>query len=351
MICRNLNREFVSDYFHELDAAIEKLSQGREGLVADLPDWVLSPRKITVCITSDREGVALRVEPTEDLESDEIEWIENASPNVLDAAMAPWSFERTNISKTPFFMIGEMLAVQADNPIAPPAVLNKGLIGCGQVADFIQSFSPEKAREESINLWNAAILSDVKPGNFVHKTKQVFKTFAAIIRRKSFLERRIHRYLNEHARLLLPPHKKCYYEHRILQGSNERRIDFLLEREPGMPSILVELESLVHQIFKKNGESTAETNHAKSQIAEWISFIDMDSAANASGDFSFLAGPKQRLVVIGRGLENREQLINSKFSDTTLWTYDLLLEQARDRWNNELENQYRIVGMPQVRPF
>ena len=96
----NLNRELVSGYFNELDTAIEKLSHGGEGLVTRLPDWLLTPRNITICISPDREGVALRVEPTEDLEADEIVWIENASPEDMNAAMAPWSFEGSRVGTT-----------------------------------------------------------------------------------------------------------------------------------------------------------------------------------------------------------------------------------------------------------
>jgi hypothetical protein len=345
--------DLIATYFRVLDAAIEKLSNGQEGFVSGLPGWLLSQREIRVCVTPDGEGAALRVAPNESLESDQIEWIENASPEVVAATIVPWSFGQDirTLGKSPLVIFGGLLLVQADNPIAPPSLEDNGIIGFGQLEGLVSSFSEEKAKEEAVNFWNAALLGDKAPGNFVHKTNQVFRKFAAIIKRKAFLERRIHRYVNEHARLLLPSHTKCYYEHKIHLGTKERRIDFVLEREVGMPAVLIELESPVHKIFKKNGEPTGETNHAKNQIAEWVSYIDMDAAANARGDFSFLSGPKQQLVVIGRGLENRERLINSKFSDTTLWTYDLMLEQARERWNTELENQYRLVGLPQVRPF
>lgn len=72
---------------------------------------------------------------------------------------------------------------------------------------------------------------------------------------------------------------------------------------------------------------------------------------NATGELSFLAGPKQRLVVMGRGLEKRSQLENTRFSDTTFWTYELLLAQARERWNEQLDEQYRLLGLTPQRPF
>ena len=115
--------------------------------------------------------------------------------------------------------------------------------------------------------------------------------------------------------------------------------------------MLIELESPVYNIFRKNGDLTAEANHAKGQIAGWVSFIDQDARTNASGEFSFLAGPKQRLVVMGRGLEDRSRLENTRFSDTTFWTYELLLAHARERWNDQIEAQHKLVGLPPHRPF
>jgi len=38
-------------------------------------------------------------------------------------------------------------------------------------------------------------------------------------------------------------------------------------------------------------------------------------------------------------------------SDTIFWTYELLLAHARDRWNEELETQYRVLDLPSQRPF
>jgi hypothetical protein len=250
------------------------------------------------------------------------------------------------LAKTGLVMFSNILVVEKYNPIAAPALDDGGIVAWGRTRELIESFTIQKAREEAVNFWNAALSGSPEPGNFVHKTRGVFQKFQSMVKRKAFLERRIHRYLAEHARLLLPPHKKCYFEHKVTLGTESRSIDFLLEREPGMPAILVELESPVHRVFRKNREPTAETNHAKNQIAEWFSFIDRDAVTNASGEFSFMAGPKHRLVVIGRGLEDREQLLGSRFTDTTLWTYDLLLEQARERWNAELANQYKIVGLP-----
>jgi hypothetical protein len=66
---------------------------------------------------------------------------------------------------------------------------------------------------------------------------------------------------------------------------------------------------------------------------------------------AFLTGEKQGLVIIGRGLGDREQLLETKFGETVVWTYDLLLDEARGRWNANVQEQYRLLGLPPERPF
>jgi hypothetical protein len=62
-----------------------------------------------------------------------------------------------------------------------------------------------------------------------------------------------------------------------------------LERDAGLPALLIELETPAARIFTKRGEPTKETNHAKAQIAEWVRFIETDSR-NTAGDMAFLRG-------------------------------------------------------------
>ncbi len=248
-------------------------------------------------------------------------------------------------------MVGGLLVVPVDNPIEPPAHEDRSIIGWGNVDQAAGALTLERARFDAVNLWNEATVRVQKTGNFVQETRNIFRKFQAIIKRRAFLERRIHRFLKEQARILLPSHRRFLFDHELRCGNEVRKADFILEREAGLPALFIELESPIHKVFQKNGEFTKEVNHAKHQIAEWISFIERESNINASGEMAFLAGPKQRLVVIGRGLEVREKLLNTKFTDTIIWTYELLLEEARTRWNDEIETQYGIVGLPKQRPF
>jgi hypothetical protein len=151
---------------------------------------------------------------------------------------------------------------------------------------------------------------------------------------------------------MLPPHKRCFIEVRLSRGEEAKKADFILERETGMPALLIELESPHLPLFKQNGEYTANANHAREQIREWVEFID-DEPTNRRGEFAFLAGEKDRLVVQGERLEFREKMNSSKGSDTTMWTYDMLLQEAKERCHAELVSLHVMMGRDpgEVQPF
>ena len=96
---------------------------------------------------------------------------------------------------------------------------------------------------------------------------------------------------------------------------------------------------------------TAQANHARGQISEWVLFIDSDAVKNASGELNFLTGPKERLVIIGRGTEHKERLIDTKFDGVTFWTYDMFIEEVRNRLNNQYASQCQLVGLEIRKPF
>ncbi|MEM5684256.1 hypothetical protein AAHB64_14515 [Bacillus toyonensis] len=89
---------------------------------------------------------------------------------------------------------------------------------------------------------------------------------------------------------------------------------------------------------------TAEANHAKNQISEWVRFIERNPK-NAEDEFEFLNGPKERLVIMGRGMEFEEEMINSKYTDTIVWTYDFLIVEAKNKWNRFIVEQCKLLGI------
>ena len=348
-------KETILSYLTAVDSSLEILSERSEGNIPGLPSWVLEAREIIIGVTEDSEGIVLKVTPAEDMDQDTvtIKTIRNAAD--MNEIMAPMIFQgglpNREANENSFILFADMSVVEADNPLAVPVLDNRFLMGWGRKKGFFETFNVDKAKKEAIELWNSALEGIKKGSSFIQETRGVFNKLQAITKRKAFLERRIHRFINEYPNLLLPSHKRCLFEHILYFGDEKRKADFILEREQGLPPILIELESPVHKVLTKNNDLTAPANHARQQISEWVSFIERDPMRNASGEYNFLTGPKERLVVIGRGLEHKERLIETKFDGVTFWTYSMLLEEAKSRWNNNISSQYKLLGLNPVNPF
>jgi hypothetical protein len=205
-------------------------------------------------------------------------------------------------------------------------------------------YSIDAARADAINIWNASITS-LPNSNFIGALNDIFKRFTSVISHEAFKEKKTHRYINANSNYLLPHHKKCYFEKELFLNGDMRKADFTLQREDGIPPILIELENPKSKMFKKNGEVSHIANHAKSQIAEWVRFIEQNPE-NCKGEMGFLQGPnKTRLVVMGRGLEFYGEMSNSRYTDTIMWTYDMLLKEAKENWIKQIAEQRKVLGI------
>ena len=347
-------KKSIIEYFQILDDSLDVLSQHNEGKLQNLPSWVLQKRRIEIGVTPDREGVVLKIDPDDRLEDDEFLMTEIVTAEDASKIIDPMSFQGrlpNNEPENNFILIGGLSVVEANNQLAAPVLDNKFMLGWGRTDGFFNSFNHEKAKEEAITLWNNALNDSNERKNYVQSINGILDKFRAIIKRKAFLERRIHRYINDHRSIFLPSHKQCLYEHKLYLGNEMRKADFILEREQGLPAIFIELESPVHKVLTKNNDLTAQSNHARQQISEWIKFVEQNPQQNATGAYSFMTGPKERMVVIGRGLEDKERLIDTKFDGVTFWTYSMMLDEAIDRLNNALASQYKMLGLEEKRPF
>ncbi|MHA1360764.1 MAG: Shedu anti-phage system protein SduA domain-containing protein [Candidatus Helarchaeota archaeon] len=329
------------------------MSHKQEGAISSLPTWCLTAREITCGITADRTGMALRVTPIKRVGPDTFQLFELTSTAELRELLKPWniSFRIEDLGSQSFVQIGDPRVEVVGEPLTPPMMAGRGMIGWGRMEKALPMYTEDSAKRDAVSLWNSALTGEGRSGSFIHQARSVFDKLQAIIRRRAFLERRIHRFINEHRYLVLPPFKQCFFEHFLFLGEEKRKADFILEREAGLPALLIELESPVHKVFRANGDWTTEVNHAKGQIAEWLRFIQQAPDRNASEDLAFLLGPTQRMIIIGRGVEERQKLLDSRFTDTIVWTYDLLIEEARARWNSTVEEQHRLLGLPPERPF
>jgi len=346
--------EAIVKYLLAVDSSLDILSKHEEGKLSELPSWVLQKRNIDIGVTEDNEGVVIKITPDDSLEEDRPVLRTIRTTNDVNAIIAPMNFGGRLPNKEPdnsFILFADMSVVEANNPLAVPVLDNKFMIGWGRSSGFFESFNIDKAKEEAINIWNSAKEGLGKNKNYVQETRKIFEKFQAIIKRKAFLERRVHRFVHEYRNIFLPSHKRCLYDHKLYLGIEMRKADFILEREQGLPAIFLELESPVHNVFTKKNDLTAQANHARQQISEWIQFVENAPQQNASGEYSFMTGHKERMVILGRGVENKERLINTKYDGVTFWTYSIMLEEAKDRMNNSLSTQYKMLGLNELRPF
>jgi hypothetical protein len=346
--------EAIVQYLFNIDSSLDMLSSHGEGKVSGLPSWVLQKRTIDIGVTEDNEGIVIKITPDDNLEEDRIVLRTIRTTNDVNEIIAPMNFGGRLPNQAPdnsFTLIADMSVVETNNPLAVPVLDNRFMIGWGRSSGFFQRFDIVKAKEEAISIWNSVKEDLGKNKNYVQETRKVFEKFQAIIKRKAFLERRIHRFVNEHQHIFLPSHKRCLFEHKLYLCEEIRKADFILEREQGLPAIFVELESPVHNVFTKKYDLTAEANHAGQQISEWIQFVENAPKRNASGEYNFMTGPKERMVIIGRGVEDKDRLINTKYGGITFWTYSIMLEEAKNRVNNLIASQYKLLGLEEIRPF
>lgn len=344
----------IIDYFRVLDESIDILSLHHEGEIVGLPSWVHTTRRILVGVTDDSKGIAIKIERDKDLDADEITVSNIKSKTDIDKILSPMSIGGSfaNLSKSEFFSVSDISMVEKSNPLAIPVLDNRCLFGFGKIEGFLDTYDKNKSKQEAIDLWNRRNLpNSTEKVKYVLKVRNVLAALQNIIKRKAFLERRVHRFIDKYQKVLLPSFKNCFYEHVLLRNGEKRKADFILERENGLPAMLIELESPVHKVFTAKFDLTAPVNHARQQIAEWVSFIDMEPQSNAQNEFSFLSGPKERLIIIGRGLEQKAKLIETKFDGTVVWTYELFIEEARDRLNKNYASQCELLGMAPAMPF
>jgi hypothetical protein len=340
-------------HFEALDRSLDALSRGSESQLSDLPSWVLCHRLFEVGTTEDRRGAVVRVTPTPAASDDTFIFKTLTSADDMNAFVRPFRvnvpLDRLHTFGPIYF--GDAAVFDPTNPLLPPAMDFRGLVLLGDAAKIASANSADEGRKEALDLWNRSRVEGPPGRSYVREVRSILGKARSLPRRKSFLERRIHRFLDHHGALLLPPHRRRFFEHRLRLGSREVKADFVLEREAGTPALLVELESPVHNVVKANGDLSQPVFHAIQQINEWVAIIDSDPATNAASEMAFLVGPKQRLVVIGRGLEHKARLLETRFSDTLIWTYDLLVDEARRRLNGDYRNQCGIVGLPPAEPF
>lgn len=359
--------ERAIEYFNTIDSSLEELSHLAEGEITSLPSWAITCRHVAIGYTPSGRICIMKVVPNIPGDGNKIEALEIADQETLEKLISPmdWlsktfgdSFKSPTIerlealSEDHFEVIGDLLILpQDENPLGHSASLNF-MLATGGAAKLHEYLSVENAKKEALEFWNARNQpSPTKKKNYILETSRILEKLSAIIKRKSWKERKVHRFINEHRRLLLPSHSECYYEHKFSFGDEVRIADFILRREDGLPALMIELESPNHEVFTKKGEPMQSINHGGFQIHEWDMMIRRDPFRNASGEFEFLVEKRNKLVVAGRRSDRHSKILDKNFGDLTIWTYEDFIDQAKERLNNDYASNCKLLGLPESRPF
>ncbi len=338
--------KIVKEYYNIMDESIDKLSNLNEGLLNRLQDTFLTNKHIYIGVTKDFQGIAIRIEPKPEYEENKYTLQKLYFDEMINIIISPFKTKQTirGLSRQSFMFLGGMQAYNSQNPLQKPHVMNHS-IGMGSFLEFKEKFSEKKARKDALDEW-IRISSDDESINSVNsysiEVNKIVNRLSSIIKRKSFLERRVHRYIYEHKQYLLPKHSKCFFEYKLISEdrSTYRKADFILQREGKLSPILIELESPVHKVLTKNKSLTKESNHAREQIDEWIEYINCNPIDNCKNEMSFLKNTKfEKIVIMGKGIDDVEVLSSKSFSGTEFWTYDMLINEVK----KSIEDNFKVL--------
>lgn len=172
------------------------------------------------------------------------------------------------------------------------------------------------------------------------QSEQLLAEFQALL---EGLEEPLHQFLKAHPELLCPTSDKSWSK----MAFGKRVSDFVF-REPHNDYLLVEIESPICKLFRKDGQPRHELIHAINQTHDWIRHIEdnRETVERDSGLNGISTNPRT-LVVIGRSAdltdENRRTLttIQNQHPKLRIQTYDDVLISAR-------QNLERILGPFQI---
>ena len=210
----------ITHYLNALDASVTKLSHMEEGRLAGLPDWIMTERRVTLGVDTLLGGVAVAMRPSPALSKNDIhlvllKTIEDFE-RVLDSPPTPAKGTRLEGGMPhgwwPFRLLTGLTLVPVDRPDVNPSVVLPGLEGIGGIRYALRTFEPDRAREAALHFWTQAKAGVTDERSALLAVQRVFDRFESIISDTGFAERRVHRYIRDHARVLLPAFTNSFFE-------------------------------------------------------------------------------------------------------------------------------------------
>lgn len=179
------------------------------------------------------------------------------------------------------------------------------------------------------------------PNVTARKTFQhLFDQFMALLKGP---EEPLHQFLKQHPELLCPTHLRMWSKLRL----GDRVTDFVF-LQPANEYLLVEIESPLRELFRKDGQQREELTHAFNQILDWRVYIEdhLEKVQTELGLGKISPNPSS-LIVIGRSSsltdENRRKItaLQSQIPKLRILTYEDVLENAKAL----AENLFGPIGL------
>jgi hypothetical protein len=139
-----------------------------------------------------------------------------------------------------------------------------------------------------------------------------------------------HQFLKQHPEIISPTHTAAWSKLPL----GNRVTDFVF-REPSYEYVLVEIESPLRELFRKDGQQREELTHAFNQIIDWRVFIEDNPQKVEEIGLVHMSPNPRSLIVIGRssGLteENRRKLatLQGQIPKLRILTYDELIQTSK----------------------
>lgn len=180
--------------------------------------------------------------------------------------------------------------------------------------------------------------------------RQLLKSYHDLLASDPDREEVLHQFLRDHPEILCQLYTKFWSKLPL----GNRETDFVFLEATG-DYILVELEKSTHKLFRADGHSTAELNHARGQVVDWKRYIEdnLSTVQRELGLVDISANPKS-LIVIGRAKtltpENRRKLTTMENDSprNKIMTYDDILVNSKVVIENLLGPLWDVGGKTEV---
>ncbi len=245
-----------------------------------------------------------------------------------------------------FYLLGQFQAPRA--PQAEKFVIRNAFrlpVGweCLEVYPFLQM---EQWKPEYVHVWaendilRTAVLRQLRESRFRAldpnvtpraRFRALLKEFRNLLDSIPEREETLQKYLHENPILLCPTNTGIWPKLDL----GARQTDFVFREATG-DFLLVELERSTHGLFIRDGNTSAELNHAFGQILDWKRYLEdnLRTVQAEKGLAGISTNPKS-LIVIGRSEsltpENRRKLttLENQCSKLKIMTYDDVYESTK----------------------